>query len=90
VQIDQHTEGKTGDEVMREGGEIVERKSLRRTPTATSSVQTTTLKKGNAQEDGLPVEQSSLSGRDREISRSTTRITNAIATTNNQRHNITA
>jgi hypothetical protein len=45
VQIDQHTEGKTGEEVMREGGEIVERKSLRRTPTATSYVQTTTLKK---------------------------------------------
>jgi hypothetical protein len=44
VQIDQHTEGKTGEEVMR-GGEIVERKSLRRTPTATSYVQTTTLKK---------------------------------------------
>jgi len=44
-----------------------------------------TQKRGNAQEDGFPVEQSSLSGRDREISRSTTRITDAIATTNNQR-----
>jgi hypothetical protein len=44
-----------------------------------------TQKRGNAEEDGFPVEQSPLSGRDREISRSMTRITDAIATTNNQR-----
>jgi hypothetical protein len=45
VQSDQHTQGKKGEEVMREEGKIVERKSLRRTPTATTSVKTATRKK---------------------------------------------
>ncbi len=58
---------KKGEEVMREEGKIVERKSLRRTPTATSSVQTATRK--NRQRGGRIPGRTifSLSGRAREI-----------------------
>jgi hypothetical protein len=54
VQIDQHTEGKTG-EVMREGGEIVEEKAYEEHLLQQVPCKQRHAKKGNAEEDGFPV-----------------------------------